>query len=634
MNAREQLTGATYGSDLLATYGFDAHGYPNASSAGSVQDYRYVFDPVTGNLSSRQNYKRGLSESFSYTGNGDNLDRLTGVTGPQNLNMTYDANGNIKTKSDISNTVNFGYGTNAGPYALTEVSSSTGVIPTNPQAVTYTSFENVATIAEGNYNASIIYNSENQRAKMDVTQSGSNILTRWYAGNSYMKETTGGVTREYTYLGGDAYTAPVAAVTQDGATAYYYLLRDYLGNITHQVNTSNEVVAEYNFDAWGRRRSADDWSYTLDGNDLALFADRGFTGHEHLTWFNLVNMNGRLYDPLVGRFLNVDPYVQMPDYTQNFNRYSYCLNNPLKFTDPNGEWFGIDDGIAFVIGGAVNLTVNLIQGNIDNIGEGLAAFGAGGAAGTLSLYGPAGWAAGGAIVGGTNAWVGGAKGWDILKGVGVGGLSGLAGGAVGQWAAQGLGNVVVQGLNITSPVIKGVVGGTIGGAAGGYVGGFTGGILTTGNLKAAHQAGISGMITGAPIGGVAGGIGAYAYAKANDINPWTGKYNKSVVIGRQMESRVNPAAGDLGAETITNAWNEQFGEGVRVSDSKGIQFNRRWYSSKLNDGYHVYDIGSGGLPTGKYYGAELSLSKGYWNISKTNYWSFFNNNMRIIYYGK
>lgn len=48
-------------------------------------------------------------------------------------------------------------------------------------------------------------------------------------------------------------------------------------------------------------------------------------------------MNGRLYDPLVGRFLNVDPFVQMPDGTQNYNRYSYCLNNPLKYTDPEGE---------------------------------------------------------------------------------------------------------------------------------------------------------------------------------------------------------------------------------------------------------------------------------------------------------
>ena len=115
------------------------------------------------------------------------------------------------------------------------------------------------------------------------------------------------------------------------------LFRSYLGNITHQVNTSNVVVAEYNFDAWGRRRSADDWSYTLDANDLALFADRGFTGHEYLPWFNLYNMNGRLYDPLVGRFLSADPFIQDPASTQNYNRYSYCLNNPLRYTDPSGE---------------------------------------------------------------------------------------------------------------------------------------------------------------------------------------------------------------------------------------------------------------------------------------------------------
>ncbi|MGV8095651.1 MAG: RHS repeat domain-containing protein [Mangrovibacterium sp.] len=70
-----------------------------------------------------------------------------------------------------------------------------------------------------------------------------------------------------------------------------------------------------------------------------LFAGRGFTAHEHLEDFNLVNMNGRLYDPVVSRFLSPDPIVQAPDFTQGFNRYSYCLNNPLKYNDPNGEFW-------------------------------------------------------------------------------------------------------------------------------------------------------------------------------------------------------------------------------------------------------------------------------------------------------
>jgi len=53
---------------------------------------------------------------------------------------------------------------------------------------------------------------------------------------------------------------------------------------------------------------------------------------------NFINMNGRVYDPLTGQFLSPDNYVHTPDFTQNFNRYGYCLNNPLIYTDPSGEF--------------------------------------------------------------------------------------------------------------------------------------------------------------------------------------------------------------------------------------------------------------------------------------------------------
>jgi len=207
------------------------------------------------------------------------------------------------------------------------------------QQATYTSFEQVSTIDEGDYHAAFTYNSDGQRAKMLVTNLGSTILTRWYVGSRYIKETEGATTKEYTWIGGDAYTAPVVAITQSGSTSWYYLLRDYLGNITHQVNTSNTVTAEYSYDAWGRRRDKDDWSYTLSG-EPDLLAGRSFTSHEYLPWFKLVNMNGRLYDPLLGRFLSPDNYVQLPDFSQNYNRYTYCLNNPLIYTDPSGELIG------------------------------------------------------------------------------------------------------------------------------------------------------------------------------------------------------------------------------------------------------------------------------------------------------
>lgn len=52
---------------------------------------------------------------------------------------------------------------------------------------------------------------------------------------------------------------------------------------------------------------------------------------------SVVHMNGRIYDPLLGRFLSADPVVQFPNDLQSYNRYSYTLNNPLRYTDPGGH---------------------------------------------------------------------------------------------------------------------------------------------------------------------------------------------------------------------------------------------------------------------------------------------------------
>jgi hypothetical protein len=270
---------------------------------------------------------------------------LVGVTGPQNLTMGYNNNGNIETKSDVGTNA-YTYDHPTKPYALTDIATSGGLVSDSLQAIHYTSFEQPDTLTENPYKAILNYNREGQRCKMVATQQGTTILTRWYASNRYMKETEGSTTREYTWVGGDAYTAPVAAITQSGTTTYYYLLRDYLGNITHVYNASAGTWQEFSFDAWGRRRDKDNWGYTLSG-EPDLFAGRGFTSHEFLPWFNLYNMNGRMGvypaecnesgNPVVGRFLSLDNYVQNPDFSQSYNRYSYCLNNPLIYTDYSGN---------------------------------------------------------------------------------------------------------------------------------------------------------------------------------------------------------------------------------------------------------------------------------------------------------
>jgi RHS repeat-associated protein len=99
--------------------------------------------------------------------------------------------------------------------------------------------------------------------------------------------------------------------------------------------------------------------FNVDGNELTVgvdevfmfgagvlfdlfveFADvggnRGFTGHEHIDEMGFIHMNGRVYDPSIGRFLSADPTIQHPYNTQDYNRYSYTTNNPLKYVDMNG----------------------------------------------------------------------------------------------------------------------------------------------------------------------------------------------------------------------------------------------------------------------------------------------------------
>nr|WP_246868068.1 RHS repeat-associated core domain-containing protein [Rhizobacter sp. SG703] len=92
------------------------------------------------------------------------------------------------------------------------------------------------------------------------------------------------------------------------------------------------------YDAWGRRRNADgsddtgpQWGSLKNAQDHS-----GYTGHEHLDQLGLVNMNARMYDPLLGRHTSADPTVPDPTNVQAFNRYSYVLNNALVFTDPTG----------------------------------------------------------------------------------------------------------------------------------------------------------------------------------------------------------------------------------------------------------------------------------------------------------
>lgn len=109
---------------------------------------------------------------------------------------------------------------------------------------------------------------------------------------------------------------------------------------TITATVDSEVMLYYDFEVRGKSENPDSRTLSTTLIPRELFTAKGYTGHEMLDAFEIINMNGRIYDPVIARFFSPDPYVQAPQNPQNLNRYSYCLNNPLVYTDPSGEIFG------------------------------------------------------------------------------------------------------------------------------------------------------------------------------------------------------------------------------------------------------------------------------------------------------
>jgi len=132
-------------------------------------------------------------------------------------------------------------------------------------------------------------------------------------------------------------------IYSSGSSKMYYIHPDHLGSYCVITDKDKKVAQSNRFDPWGNNVGTANFSITK----------RGFTGHEHYPQFKIINMNARLYDPVIGRFFSPDNFVQMPEFTQAMNRYSYSLNNPLKYKDPSGnkfitaemdDWYETKDG--------------------------------------------------------------------------------------------------------------------------------------------------------------------------------------------------------------------------------------------------------------------------------------------------
>ncbi|MDL2227350.1 RHS repeat-associated core domain-containing protein [Bacteroidales bacterium OttesenSCG-928-K03] len=168
---------------------------------------------------------------------------------------------------------------------------------------------------------------------------GNNSTTTYYAGGGKYELRIDNTTNSETkllYLGSGVVKYDAPGTNDD---KMLYLLKDHLGSIVKvlSINTNNNVTAleSFSYDVWGNRRNAANW--TSSNITAPQYIFKGFTGHEHIDNFGLIHMKGRVYDPALGMFLSPDPYVQNMT-TMGFNRYLYCMGNPLMYMDPDGEF--------------------------------------------------------------------------------------------------------------------------------------------------------------------------------------------------------------------------------------------------------------------------------------------------------
>lgn len=387
ITARGQAKTIALGNGINKVKEYDTYGYlekiedmeaGNNPSPTVALHTEYDFNQQRGTLNSRENFGFNWQEGFNY----DAQDRLTTITGDVVKTMAYDNRGRIDDNTDLGD---YTYAT-PKDYRLNEIDPNPAgetFFQQHPtQQITYNAFKKPIDIHQsGHGRVSFEYGPMMNRSTAYYGGEDQDKTLRRYRKHyssiipaEIVEDTQTSSTKIINYVGGDAYSAPIAHIKQTGTNAldeYHYLHRDYLGSILAITDAAGNVKEERHFGAWGTVDMFLDSSAGTTFDHTSLLG-RGYTGHEHFFEVGLIHMNGRMYDANLGRFLSPDNYIQDPFNTQNYNRYAYVLNNPLLYTDPSGEEF-LATAIAFVIanwgyfvGGAI-VVGSAIWGDWDSI---------------------------------------------------------------------------------------------------------------------------------------------------------------------------------------------------------------------------------------------------------------------------
>jgi RHS repeat-associated protein len=357
-DAELHLTQATAGNNVVTTNAFAAStgrllnicaSTTGGTCNGNVANLSYSWDAI-GNLTDRADTYEGYTEEFCY----DALNRLTNYaigstcTASGGKTVGYDVLGDIISKTDVGT---YTYGAGApGPHAVTSIAGTVnGVV--NPtfsydakgnmtagagRGVTYTSFNMAATVTEGTTTIGFVYGPDHQRAEQCVGGCTNPTATTLYLNGPGNEEK---VTSGSSVTWNDYITANGSIVAERfniaGTVSLLYFTGDHLGSPSVLTNSSGAVVERDSYDAFGKRRNANGTDNTACS--ITSSTTRGYTEQEMMDSVCEINMNARIYDPTIGRFMSADSMVPNPLNGQSFNRFSYLENNPLNAIDPSGH---------------------------------------------------------------------------------------------------------------------------------------------------------------------------------------------------------------------------------------------------------------------------------------------------------
>lgn len=495
----------------------------NVNGPYRVQQLAYSYDGV-GNVTRRNDLTPGFERDERFE-DYDALDRLRssrieGVSG-STVTVAYDSKGNITSKSDVGSYTYSGY----GPHAVSQAGVNSysydavgNMLTGNSRYFGWTSFNQMRWVLNGaGQSSEFFFGAGHERVKQ-IRRTGSAANggvvtgtvtdTTIYVGSLYEKVTTAAtntVEHKHYIM---APTGRIAVVTQSTvngtiqANTTRYFHTDGLGSITVVSDEAGRVLKRYAYDAWGKQSTR--YTNTANGITNQAPTTRGFTDHEMLSDFGLIHMNGRVYDPVLGRFLSADPYVGNPSDSQDYNRYSYVGNNPLSHIDPSG-YFKLGDALKIVAVVVVAVVATIVTygaatGVWTTMG-GVMSAAAGGSSAAIGAM-----AAGGFASGFAGSLLNGGSIGDAFKSGVIGGLAA----GLGAWAS---GASSMLGQMGAQAVIQGAAAEASGGEfRHGFIAGLATGVMAPSIGAAAKQNWVAGMIIQALVGGTASQIGGGKFA--------------------------------------------------------------------------------------------------------------------------